>query len=132
MCRAAARMPWKTPNAVSTDESPAPPASGERPVTNRLSRADDVHVGNDRADVAGGVVPAAERLHSRPYARSRTSVLSVRGSPMMTALPPPRSRPAHAALVGHRPGQVQHVLQGVLFRRVRIEAGAAERRAERC
>ena len=32
-------MPWKTPNAVSTEESPAPPYAGERPVTKRHSRA---------------------------------------------------------------------------------------------
>lgn len=36
---AAARMPWKTPKAVSTEESPAPPFSGERPVVQRFSRA---------------------------------------------------------------------------------------------
>ena len=35
----AARMPWNTPNAVSTDESPAPPSRRDRPVTNRVSRA---------------------------------------------------------------------------------------------
>ena len=34
----------------------------------------------------------------RPYARSSGSVLSTAGSPMMTALPPPRSSPATAAL----------------------------------
>ena len=38
-CPAAARMPWKTPNAVSTDESPAPPYAGVRPVTKEHSRA---------------------------------------------------------------------------------------------
>ena len=32
-CSAAARMPWKTPNAVSTEESPAPPFGTVRPVT---------------------------------------------------------------------------------------------------
>ena len=30
---AAARMPWKTPYAVSTEESPAPPCATVRPVT---------------------------------------------------------------------------------------------------
>jgi hypothetical protein len=38
-CSAAARMPWKTPYAVRTDESPAPPLASERPVTKRVSRA---------------------------------------------------------------------------------------------
>ena len=32
-------MPWKTPNAVSTDESPAPPLGTVRPVTYPHSRA---------------------------------------------------------------------------------------------
>ena len=32
-------MPWKTPKAVSTDESPAPPFSGERPVVHWQVRA---------------------------------------------------------------------------------------------
>ena len=35
---------------------------------------------------------------NRPYARSRASVLSLAGSPMITALPPPRSRSARAFL----------------------------------
>jgi len=39
VCSAAARMPWKTPHAVRIDESPAPPCSTLRPVTNRVSRA---------------------------------------------------------------------------------------------
>jgi len=34
----------------------------------------------------------------RPSARKRTSVLSRRGSPMMTAAPPPKLSPAAAAL----------------------------------
>ncbi len=33
VCSAAARMPWKTPQAVRIDESPAPPCSTLRPVT---------------------------------------------------------------------------------------------------
>ena len=36
---AAARMPWNTPYAVSTDESPAPPCSTVRPVTKVHSSA---------------------------------------------------------------------------------------------
>ncbi len=35
---------------------------------------------------------------NRPYARSSSSVLSRSGSPMITALPPPWSRPAMAFL----------------------------------
>ena len=38
-CSAAARMPWKTPYAVSTEESPAPPWATVRPVTKSHSRA---------------------------------------------------------------------------------------------
>ena len=36
---AEARMPWNTPYAVSTDESPAPPCATVRPVTKSHSRA---------------------------------------------------------------------------------------------
>ena len=36
---AAARMPWKTPYAVSTELSPAPPWAMVRPVTKSHSRA---------------------------------------------------------------------------------------------
>ncbi len=32
-------MPWKTPKAVRTEESPAPPFSGERPVVHLFVRA---------------------------------------------------------------------------------------------
>ena len=38
-CSAAARMPWKTPYAVSTELSPAPPWATVRPVTKSHSRA---------------------------------------------------------------------------------------------
>jgi hypothetical protein len=47
---------------------------------------------------------------------------------MITALPPPK--PGHRALVGHRPGQVQHIGERLLLRAVRVEAGAAERRPQ--
>ena len=36
---AAARMPWNTPYAVSTELSPAPPWATVRPVTKEHSRA---------------------------------------------------------------------------------------------
>ena len=36
-CSALARMPWKTPYAVSTEESPAPPLASLRPVAKRVS-----------------------------------------------------------------------------------------------
>ena len=38
-CSALARMPWNTPKAVSTEESPAPPLASERPVAQRVSCA---------------------------------------------------------------------------------------------
>ena len=38
-CSAQARWPWKTPYAVRTEESPAPPLASERPVANRASRS---------------------------------------------------------------------------------------------
>ena len=38
-CWAEARMPWKTPYAVSTELSPAPPWATVRPVTKSHSRA---------------------------------------------------------------------------------------------
>ncbi len=35
-CSAAARIPWNTPYAVRTEESPAPPCASDRPVANRV------------------------------------------------------------------------------------------------
>ena len=61
--------------------------------------AHDVHVGDVGAHVARRDVAAAEatRRSGRRRAAARASC-RVAGSPMMTALPPPRSRPATAFL----------------------------------
>src|SRR5918998_6358544 len=90
-CCAAARIPWNTPYAVSTEESPQPPYASDRPCAKRVSRA--------TTSRSALYVPTSHAVRyrppsdstNRPYARSSASVLSVRGSPMITALPPPRS-----------------------------------------
>ena len=96
---AAARMPWNTPYAVST-ERVAGAAVGDGAAGDVVALAGDVvHVLGEGADVAGGVVAAVRataRSGRRRAAAPRTS--AVAGSPMMTALPPPRSSPASAFL----------------------------------
>ena len=67
---------------------------------------DDVHVLGEGADVAGGevaTVAATARSGRRRAAAPRSSCVA--GSPMMTALPPPRSRPGQRVLVGHARGR---------------------------
>ena len=64
----------------------------------RALAGDVVHVLGERADVAGGVVAAVQRLHEAAVGAQQRLVLVGRGSPMMTALPPPRSSPASAFL----------------------------------
>ena len=59
---------------------------------------DDVHVGDVGADVAGGDVAAAEALDEAAVGQQQRLGLVRAGSPMMTALPPPWSRPASAFL----------------------------------
>jgi hypothetical protein len=59
---------------------------------------DDVHVPDVGADVAGGVVATAERLDEAAVRPQQRLGPVAGGSPMMTALPPPRSMPAQAAL----------------------------------
>ena len=60
---------------------------------------DDVHVLGVGADVAGGEVAAVQRLHEPAVGAQQLPRSSqVAGSPMMTALPPPRSSPARAFL----------------------------------
>jgi hypothetical protein len=91
-------MPWKTPKAVSTEESPQPPKASDRPCAKRVSRA--------TTSRSALYVPTSQAVRyrpprastNRPYARSSASVLSVLGSPMMTPLPPPRSSPARLFL----------------------------------
>ncbi len=98
ICCRAARMPWKTPHAVTGEGSPLPPAAALTPHTWAVSTR--------MWSMSATVVPLSSAVMYRPprlstkqpNARSRASLLSRRGSPMMTALPPPRFRPAHAAL----------------------------------
>ena len=60
---AAARMPWKTPYAVSTEESPGATV-GDGAAGDEVALAGDVvHVRGVRAHVAGGEVAAVQGLH---------------------------------------------------------------------
>ncbi len=130
-CSAAARMPWKTPNAVSTEESPAPPFGTVRPVTWPRLPGDDVHVLAVGADVARGDVAAAQRLDEAAVRAEQRLGLVRGGIADDHGLAAAVVQAGHRVLVGHRAGQVQHVGQGRVLVRVGVEAGPAERGAER-
>src|SRR5205823_3194721 len=59
---------------------------------------DTRHVGRGRADILGGHVAPAERVDESAKASNVSGVFCLRGSPMMTALPPPKGSPAIAFL----------------------------------
>ena len=50
---------------------------------------------------------------------------------MITAFPPPRFKPAAAALFSHAPRQLEHIPQCLFLAGVRIHPGSAQRRSER-
>jgi hypothetical protein len=89
-----------------------------------------IHVGHVCADVAGGVVTAAQRLDEPPVrAQQRLGLDLLRVAPddrLAAAEVEPRER----VLVRHAAGQLEHVVQGSLFVDVRVEPGATERGAE--
>ena len=93
---------------------------------------DDVEVGVVGADVAGGEVPAAQRLDEPAVgAQQRLGLVGARVADDH-GLAAAEVEPGEAVLVGHRPGQ-----RAARRRRrpsslgVRVEPGAAERRAQR-
>ena len=67
----------------------------------------------------------------RPYARSSASDLSVPGIPDDHGLAAAVVQARQGVLVGHGPGQVEHVGQGRVLAGVRVEARPAEGRTER-
>ena len=91
---------------------------------------DVVHVGAVRADVAGGVVAAVERLHEAAVGAQQRLGLELRRVADDDRLAAAEVEPGERGLVGHPAGQVEHVVEGVLLGGVGVEAGAAEGRAE--
>ena len=105
-------MPWKTPNAVSTEESPAPPFGTVRPVTCPALPGDDVHVLAVGADVARGDVPAAQRLDEAAVGAQQRLGLQRGGVADDDGLAAAVVQAGQRVLVGHRAGQVQRVGEG--------------------
>ena len=130
-CWAQARMPWKTPNAVSRLESPAPPRSGDPPVANR-EVSDTTSMSCDvGADVAGRHVPAAERLHEAAVGPQQVGGLVQRRVPDDHCLAAAVVQAGERVLVGHGSGQPQRVGRRLSLAGVAVEAGSAEGRAQR-
>ena len=122
-------MPWKTPNAVSTEI--ARTAVGHRAPGHIPALAgDDVHVLAVGADVARGDVAPAQRLDEaavraeQRFGLERGRIADDHG--LTAAVVQARQR----VLVGHRAGQVEHVRQGRVLVRIGVEAGPAECGAE--
>jgi hypothetical protein len=92
---------------------------------------DDVHVLHVGADVAGRVVAAGERLDEAAVgAQQRLGLVGGRVAED-DRLAAAEVEAGAGRLVGHRAGELEDVLEGVGLRGVRVEARAAERRAER-
>ena len=130
MTSAAARMPWKTPYAVSTRRVTGAAVSDGPPGDVAALARDEVHVLAERADVAGGVVAAGERLHEAAVGPQQC--LGLHGGRVSDddGLAAAEVQPCQRGLVRHALRQVQDVLERSLLGGVGVEAGAAECGAE--
>ena len=125
---AAARMPWNTPYAVSTERVARTAVRHGATGHEAALLGDDVHVLGVGADVAGGVVAPGQRLDEAPVgAEQRRRLLGVRVADDH-CLAAAEVEPGHRRLVGHPAGEVQRVAQRLGVAGVGVEAGAAERR----
>ena len=113
------------------DVSPLPPIDRGSPTTCRVSRA----MGSRSA----GVIPTSSVVMYRPPRvvdeppegpEQRLRLVGARVGPD-ERLAAPQGQPGHGGLVGHRPGEPQHVRDGGLLRRVRPYPHAAARRPQR-
>ena len=93
--------------------------------------ADDVHVLAVGADVTRGDVAPVQRL-DEPAVRAEQR-LGLAGGRIADddGLPAAVIQPGQRVLVGHGAGQVEHVGQGAIFVRIRVEPRPAQARAER-
>ncbi len=92
---------------------------------------DDVHVLAVRADVTRRDVAPAEGLDEPAVGAQQRLGLQRAGIADDHGLPAAQVKPGQGALVSHRPGQVEHVGQGLRLTLVRVEAGAAQRGTQR-
>ena len=129
------RIAWKTVSAVTGEGSPPPPFSTRAPDGEAGEARHVVHVRGGRPDVLGGDVRAVEPLdHAGGSLETRGARRSSRPSSIITALPPPSSRPAADAFKRHRARQAHHVLErlaqsaGVALEAHAAECGAQHRR----
>ena len=91
----------------------------------------DVHVLAVGADVTGGDVPAVQRLHEPAVGAQQRLGLQPQRVADDDRLAAAVIKARHGVLVRHRARQVEHVGQGRVLARVRVEPGPAQRRAER-
>ena len=105
-------------------------ASGDPVVSWWALAGDDVHVGDVGADVAGGDVAATERGEEAAVGAQQRLGLVRRRVPDDDGLAAAVVQPGAGVLVGHRPGEAQHVVEGGVLVRVLAEARPAERRPE--
>ena len=92
--------------------------------------ADDVHVGDVGADVAGGDVAAAERLDEAAVGAQQLGRLVAPRVADDDRLAAAVVEAGDGVLARHRPRQAQHVGQGLVGGGVGVEAGAAQARPE--
>ena len=93
--------------------------------------ADHVHVRDVGADVARGDVPPAEGLDEPAVGVQQLGGLVRGGVADDHGLAAAVVEARDGVLVRHRPGEAQHVGERRVHRRVGVEAGAAQARAER-
>ncbi len=90
-----------------------------------------VHVRTEGADVLGGDVAAAQALDEATVGAQERLGLDALGVADDDGLAATEVEAGHGRLVAHPARQPEHVAEGVRLRGVGIEAGTAERRAER-
>ena len=91
---------------------------------------DQLHVGHGRADVLGGDVGATKGLDGAAVGAHEALGLERTGVADDDALAAAEVEPGGGVLAGHGAGEAEGVREGVLLRRVGVEARASERRPE--
>lgn len=123
-------MPWKTPNAVSTEESLGCRRSRGAAGGPAALAGHDVHVGDVRADIAGRHITPAERGHEAAVGQQEFLGLDLLGVTDDDGLAAAVVETGHGVLVRHAAREVQRVRDRLLLGGVRVETGAAEGRAQ--
>ena len=121
-----ARMPWKTPSAVSTLESPAPPFATVLSGDVCALAGDHVHVLAVGANVTGCEVATMQGLDEPAIGAQQMLGLVTQRIADDDGFATAEIETREGCLVGHSAGQIQHVDERVGLRWIGVEAGAAE------